>query len=674
MAVDRRTFLAALGGSALLRAPRATAPGWRARVATIDITPRHSTWMAGFAARTSASQGVALPLHAKALCLDDGAGRRVVLVTLDLLGLTTGVGARIAEAARRRYGLARANLLLNSSHTHCGPVIDEMLAVAYAMTDAQWRDVRAYTAELEDKVVRVIGSSLKRGEPVELRATEGRATFAANRRVQFTPLGPVDHRVPVLRVDGRRGPLAIVFGYACHNTTLRADFVRFHGDYAGVAQAELERRHPGATALFVAGCGGDANPDPRGTLDHVNRYGAALADAVDQAGPGDVIHGTLGTAYRTVDLPFAPPPDRAGWAVRLEDADPYVRRHARLMLDGSIADGRLPETQPDPIQVWRTGRGLTIVAMGGEVVVDYALRLARDYPRQRLWAAGYSNDVFGYVPSRRVLVEGGYEGGGAMIYYGKPGPFALPWKSGIHVMVKALMDEVAGQKCDRTGRVQGTSGGGSRVESRESSEVPGDGGAGAAAAVTRPVRAAGAGAAATGPNGVGEPALLGGAPVRTEAFPAWPIADAREEEALLGVLRSGKWGGASASRSSSSSAPMRAHRGPPLPGHRQWLHGPAHVALRAGRGRGRRGDRAALHVRGHRERGAPARRPPDLRGHRHRDVPDRRPEDRGRDHGEDARDRPRAPRRFRGRSGHHPASGPAARSARARRRLPGPSR
>jgi len=441
MAVDRRTFLAALGGSVLLPAPRAAATGWRARVATIDITPRRSLWMAGFAARTSPAQGVALPLHAKALCLDDGAAHRVVLVTLDLLGLTTGVGGRVAEEARRRYGLARAQLLLNSSHTHCGPVIDEMLAVAYDMTDAQWRDVRAYTGELEDQVVRLIGSVLKSGEPVELRQAEGRATFAANRRVQFTPLGPVDPRVPVLRVDGRRGPLAIVFGYACHNTTLRADFVRFHGDYAGVAQAELERRHPGATALFVAGCGGDQNPDPRGTLDHVDRYGAALADAVDEAGPGDVMRGPLRAAYRAVDLPFAPPPDRAGWTARLEDADPYVRRHARLMLDRLDRDGRLQEVQPDPIQVWRLGAGLTLVAMGGEVVVDYALRLARDHTGPRLWAAGYSNDVFGYVPSLRVLEEGGYEGGGAMIYYGKPGPFDRSVEERIHATVRALMEE-----------------------------------------------------------------------------------------------------------------------------------------------------------------------------------------------------------------------------------------
>ena len=444
--MDRRSFLGALGAAAVLPwagRPAARPAGWQAGVATVDITPRRPLWMAGFAARTSPSQGTLLPQHAKALALQDAQGSRVVLVTLDLLGITTGVGARIAAEAARRHGLKREQLLLNSSHTHCGPVIDEMLPVAYDMTEKQWQDARAYTGEMEGKVIGVIGQALRRMQAVELRTAEGRATFAANRRVQFTPLGPVDHRVPVLRVEGRRGPLALVFGYACHNTTLRHGFVKFHGDYAGVARAELERRHPGTTALFVAGCGGDQNPDPRDTLELVDRYGTQLADAVDAAGAGEPTDGRLRAAYRTVDLPFAPPPDRAGWTARLTDADRYVRRHARLMLDRLDRDGRLPTVQPDPIQVWRIGSGLTLVAMGGEVVVDYALRLARDYPGQRLWAAGYSNDVFGYVPSRRVLEEGGYEGGGAMIYYGRPGPFDPSVEERIHGTVRELMERTA---------------------------------------------------------------------------------------------------------------------------------------------------------------------------------------------------------------------------------------
>ena len=250
--------------------------------------------------------------------------------------------------------------------------------------------------------------------------------------------------MPVLRVDGADGaPLAVVFGYACHNTTLQDTFVRYHGDYAGVAQAVLEQRHPGTTALFVAGCGADANPMPRGTVQLVEAHGTALADAVDRALKAAApIEPSLRTAYGSVELPFAGEAVRERWRSRLDIEAVYLQRHAALMKAAIARDGRLPAAQRDPVQVWRFGPSVLARAprratarlreeiraharaLGGEVVVDYAIRLAREYPDRRMWVAGYSNDVFGYVPSLRVLREGGYEGGDAMIYYGRPGPFA----------------------------------------------------------------------------------------------------------------------------------------------------------------------------------------------------------------------------------------------------------
>jgi hypothetical protein len=417
----RRDFL--LQAAALAGAASAPAAGYKAGVATTDITPRESIWMAGFAARKQASQGIAQPLYAKALALEDADGRRAVVVALDLLGVTAEMSGRIAAAVAKRHRVPRARLLLNASHTHCGPVVEGLLSVAYDLDAAQHARIRAYTRELEGRIVETIDAAIARLQPAVLSYGVDEAPFAANRRVQFTPDGPVDRRVPVLRVDAPNGLRAIVFGYACHNTTLQPDFVEFHGDYAGVAQAALETRHPGATALFLAGCGADANPAPRGTRALVDRHGEALADAVDRAlGACSPVAGRLRAAFDEVDLPFAPFPGLDGWRARLKDENVYVRRHAQMMIDVLSTGRRLPRAQPNPVQVWRFGSDLTLVTLGGEVVVDYVLRLTREH-RGRLWVAGYSNDVFGYVPSRRVLEEGGYEGGGAMIYYGRPGPF-----------------------------------------------------------------------------------------------------------------------------------------------------------------------------------------------------------------------------------------------------------
>jgi hypothetical protein len=426
--VDRRTFLAA-GLLPLIPTIAYAAPKtkWRAGVATRAITPSTSLWMAGYAARVKPSEGAVHDLHVKALALDDGSGRPAVLVTADILGFPASLARAIAKEALQRHGVSRNRLILNASHTHSGPVIGDTIRIAYDMTPKQWQDVAAYTKELEGKVVECIGAALKDLKPATLRFGKSRAGFAANRRTGFQPLGPVDQEVPLLRVDGADGaPRAVVFSYACHNTTLGGDMVMFHGDYAGVAQEQIEKSAPGLTALYMAGCGGDANPAPRGALEHVLRHGEELAKAVHEGLNGSLtaVNGPLRAAWAEVNLPFAPFPDRAGWTERLKHPDRYVAANARHMLALLDADGRIPAEYPYPVQVWRFGKNVTLIPMAGEVVVDYTLRFKRELGAEKTWVVGYSNDVFAYVPSTRVLKEGGYEGAGAMIYYGLPGPFA----------------------------------------------------------------------------------------------------------------------------------------------------------------------------------------------------------------------------------------------------------
>ena len=202
--------------------------------------------MAGFAARKQASQGTAQPLHAKALAIDDGGGRRAVLVTADLLGVTAEMSARIVAAVARRHRVPRERLLINASHTHCGPVVDGMLSVAYDLDAAQVGAIRAYTRELE-------GTDRGPSSATRCRAWRRRSCRRSGRgAVRRQSAGAVHARTgrsitasPCCAWRRTHGLVAIVFGYACHNTTLQPDFVRFHGDYAGVAQAALERRHPG---------------------------------------------------------------------------------------------------------------------------------------------------------------------------------------------------------------------------------------------------------------------------------------------------------------------------------------------------------------------------------------------------------------------------------------------
>jgi hypothetical protein len=427
---------------------------WKAGTASIIITPEQSMWMAGYAARNKPSEGKAQELFAKALALEDAQGTTVVIVTLDLIGIPRPLRHTVARQVEERHHLPPAALLLNASHTHCGPVVRSGGSVLYDLSPEQSKRIEDYVSGLPAKLVDLVGKALAARKPARLGYSHARAGFAMNRRLptergyQLNPYpdGPVDHDVPVLRVEGTDGKLrAILFGYACHNTTL--SFYQFCGDYAGYAQEYLEKAHLGATALFVTGCGGDQNPYPRGTLEQAQQHGRALANAVEAAllPKPRPVRGPLRAALEEVTLQLVPPTGRDELLKLKESRDKVDQRKAQLLLDELEKTGRINADYSYPIGVIQFGNDLTMVALAGEVVVDYSLRLKRELAGPPLWVAGYSNDVFGYVPSVRVLKEGGYEGGGAMRYTRLPGPFAPSVEEKIVGKVKEMVKKVRGQ-------------------------------------------------------------------------------------------------------------------------------------------------------------------------------------------------------------------------------------
>jgi hypothetical protein len=334
-----------------------------------------------------------------------------VIITSDLLGFPKALSEPIAEKLSLLHNLKREQVLFTSSHTHSGPVIRESLIAMYPLDAEQVAVIRAYTEDLQSQIISLVDAALKDLGPAKLEFGRGKAEFGVNRRlkkdsgyvISVNPDGPVDHDVPVLRVTRADGRLrAILLGYACHNTTLVGDNYQIHGDYAGVAQEELEKAFPGATALFVLGCAADTNPNPRGKLELAQAHGQALAQAVLQtlAAPMKPVRGPLRAAFDRVDLPFATPPTRDELNARLQNKDVYVQRHAQMLLEEIERDGQVRKSYPYPISVLRLGKDFTLVALAGEVVVDYALRLKREVqPAAGLWIAGYSNDVFAYIAS-----------------------------------------------------------------------------------------------------------------------------------------------------------------------------------------------------------------------------------------------------------------------------------
>jgi hypothetical protein len=427
------------------------AADFQAGVARVKITPPTPFWMSGYAARTHPSEGVVQDLWAKALALRDAEGQQVVLVTTDLIGLPRAISDEVAARVQAQFRVLRPQLVLSASHTHCGPAVRKNLAVLYDFSDEDRRRVDAYGAELVDHLVEVVGAALKDLAPARLSVGHGAVGFAVNRReptpegvkIGVNPAGPVDHDVPVLKLTAMNGSLrAVLFGYACHNTTLGADFYEIGGDYAGFAQAELERSQPGAIALFVMLCGGDQNPNPRGTLDLARQHGQALAAEVGRALAKALlpVRPPIRSALEVISLDFASH-TRAAFEAERTNPDRFRQRRARLML-AAYDEGRPVRDTPYPVQAVRLGRELTLLALGGEPVVDYALRVKRELAGENLIVAGYCHDVMGYIPSRRVQQEGGYEAVENMIYYGQPGPFAESLEETVFAAVRRVTERV----------------------------------------------------------------------------------------------------------------------------------------------------------------------------------------------------------------------------------------
>ena len=411
---------------------------WKAGVSKADITPKMPMPMAGFAARTHSSEGTLHPIWAKALALQDSKGNKAVMISSDLLGFPKDVSDRIRDRIKSNYGLDRAQILLNSSHTHSGPVIGDALTDIYILDNQQVEQIKKYTKILEDQLVEMVGLAIKNMEPAGLYAQNGVTRFQVNRRnnaanllTQLTELqGPNDYAVPVIKVLNAKGDIkAIAFGYACHPTVLNG--YDWSGDYPGFSQIELERLYPGATALFFQSAGADQNPLPRNTIPLAKQYGKELAAAVERVLEEDMkkLPSALMTSYSELNLPLATPPTESEYTNFINTTTiPYQKRWAERMRAMIRAGEKLVTSYPYPVQVWSIG-DQAIVSLGGELLIEYAIKI-----KQMLGADafvyGYSNDVMAYVPSSLVLKEGSYEGESHTVY-GLPSK----WQVGIETRI-----------------------------------------------------------------------------------------------------------------------------------------------------------------------------------------------------------------------------------------------
>lgn len=420
-------FLSIIAFCILLHSSLVHAGEIKAGAARISITPTKPMWLNGYAGREAPASGSVHEIWAKALVIEENKNSRIIFVTTDLLGLSHEVVEAVFQQLAAKFGITRSQLIMNASHTHSGPVVWPCLDVIHDFNLVDQGTVVQYSHTLTDNIIKVVNEAFENLTPAKLYSGHGTAGFAINRRNlrDHNNNGTTDHDVPVLKVASVQGKvLAVLFGYACHNTTLVDDNKLFNGDYAGFAQIEIEKNNPGAVALFLMGCGGDQNPEPRGTLALATKYGKELAAAVQTALTGTMkpVNTPLRTSYVNTNLNFRSF-DIALYQKDITGDNKYFQRRAKLMLEAYNKGWDVSKFQY-PIQAVRFGKDLTILALSGEVVVDYSLKTKKEFAGENLFVAGYCNEVTCYIPSKRVLKEGGYEADESMVYYGLPGPFA----------------------------------------------------------------------------------------------------------------------------------------------------------------------------------------------------------------------------------------------------------
>ncbi len=369
-------------------------------------------------------------LWAKALCIGNGTDL-LLLLSVDNDGLRREVTDAVANRLREKHNLAREQIAFCFSHSHTAPR-SNVPATAdpfHKITPAERANLQRYHEELIGKLVDLAGEALDSRTPGHtLHWAVGTVKFGTNRRSKEFPR-PVDHDLPVLIVKDSSGAIsAIATSYAAHAATITPAppdrYNKIHGDWVGVAQEKIESQFPGAQAMVLVGAAGDQVPNQRGgdftkSTQYMDAQGAEIANEIARLTHTDQL--------------------------RAISSSRMLARIGEVKLELANTNGYAAPVSY-PVQTWTFGNDLAMVFLGGEVVVEYGLRLKKELRKQigasRLWVNAYSNDMSpGYIPSERVLAEGGYEAIAAKQVYMHPDVYAPGLEERI---VDAVMRQLKG--------------------------------------------------------------------------------------------------------------------------------------------------------------------------------------------------------------------------------------
>ena len=406
----------------------------RAGFACADITPAVGSPLSGFIARLEVSQGVDLPLQARALFLESR-GTEAALISLDLLGLAPDFADRAVAAVSDALGIPEGHVIVFSSHTHSGPV-------TLPMRGSDDVD-ESYLDTVESRIVAAATEAKNKLQPATPAWGQAPLTIGVNRRERLpdgtvrlgtNPNGPTDRSVRVLCLNSP-GKRVVLFEYACHPYCLGGNSNLISPDFFGHAAAVLAAR--GVDSVYLNGCGGDIAPI-RGFqgAEAARQEGQRLADAVlaasesaqlDDDSHFGVVSTRLGIPHNDL-IPLSVvrgQMEAEDTTVRDEErTNPLVQDRLRAAwhdwmadLEAAVADRKELAPIPARLSLLRLGRG-AIVFLPGEVFYAIGQRIASRLDAKNVIVAAYSHGYVGYIPTAQSYAEGGYEVNEAHRYIG----------------------------------------------------------------------------------------------------------------------------------------------------------------------------------------------------------------------------------------------------------------
>ena len=352
---------------------------------------------------------------------EKSSGAALCIITADIIGFSAALTASIRAELAERFGIAPECILLAASHTHSGPQTCENLASAGGLPDPD------YIATLRLRLVETVAAARENLRPVNLRAGRGCLQgYAINRRLMRdgvavmapNPDGVRDDEVIVItchNTDDDR-VRAVLFHYTCH-PTLMGDY-RITGDYPGAARRHVEKEMEGTAVGFLPGCFGDIRPDcvlvgrqsfRRAVPEDVAAFGTALGAEV------------MRVLSETTSSPLL---------------HPRIEAHAT---DIELPLQKESESVALSVQRLDLAEELTLIALGGEICVDYGHFIKSMRPDGFMIPVGYANGMIGYICPARQFPEGGYEPDTSTSAFNLPSPFQPAIEGIIH---KALEDIV----------------------------------------------------------------------------------------------------------------------------------------------------------------------------------------------------------------------------------------